>query len=111
MKRQPNLLDRQIERERGPLINAVLGACAVNAALGAHQVTSAAVLDHYAFGAARGARGVNNVAKIPRPDTDHVPEQRRGAFSFERGAVGVHADDSTIKSHPGTAGLRQLNGR
>src|SRR5206468_12858500 len=90
---QPDLLNRRVECERGTLVNAVLGAHVEDAPLGAYKVAGAPVLDHDALGPARGAGGVDNVAKVPQAHANRIARQACGTLGVDRVAVGVNADD------------------
>ena len=93
MQRQPDLLDRKVEGEGGALVDAILAADLEEATLGPDQVAGAPVLDHHALRPAGGTRGVNDVAKIARPDFDRAARQARGAQSGDGVVVGVEPDD------------------
>ena len=65
-QRQPDFFHGGIKGKRGSLVDAIRGLDLEELALGAHEVAGAAVFDLHAFGFARGAGGVDDVAEVLR---------------------------------------------
>ena len=63
-QRHPQLLDREVERDRHALVDAVARPDAVDLGRDPHEIADARVLDRHALGLAGRARGVDDVGEL-----------------------------------------------
>ena len=72
-QRHPDLLHREVEGDRHPLVDAVVRAQAVGLRRDPDEVADARLVDGDALGPARGPRGVDDVGQLVRRRSEFVP--------------------------------------
>ena len=96
--RHPDLLDREVERDRHALVHPVGRLVAVDLARHAHEVADARVLDRDALGPPGGSRGVDDVGEIGRVT---------GRPGLEAGVLGAdERGGRLVQAHDARAGAR-----
>lgn len=104
--RRPHLLDREVERDRHALVDAVGGAHVVELGDDVQEVADAGLPDVDALGAARGARGVDDVGGRIALQVEARP-RRRLVGELVLDAVEVQPLDVETLEHVGELAGRQ----